>query len=341
MRSPFRGRQRSIAVAPGFDSFPSPASWANWFRSNDLDEVRATIARTDGEHSRVVHDAGPLGFGLAYLRGATASVGWGSVARETTVRGTAARPLLHLQIPPGTAYRIGRSEIMPGHLTAVFIAPGCEFTRRSPAGRVLALALAEESLTEEVAARLGGGGSEVLLRTRALALEGIAESRLANALRAYLEASAPAQDTLWQQRGEVQLVATIADVLLLQSAFVRARPNATARVADLEGWIDAHLETPITVGKLCAVAGVGERALQKIFESNRGMSPMRFVAERRLARAHRLLSRASPNDDVTSIALRLGFGHLGRFSLLYRRTFGELPSQSLRRRQGPSPLASP
>jgi transcriptional regulator GlxA family with amidase domain len=80
------------------------------------------------------------------------------------------------------------------------------------------------------------------------------------------------------------------------------------------------------------VAGVGQRALEKVFESRRGMSPLRFVTERRLAAAHRMLIRgAAPDEDVTRVALGLGFGHPGRFAALYRQAYGESPSQSLRR----------
>lgn len=103
------------------------------------------------------------------------------------------------------------------------------------------------------------------------------------------------------------------------------------RVLDLEGWIDAHLSEPITLGDLCRVAGVGERCLQRDFEHRRGMSPMRFVAERRLAATHRALLQASPSASVTHIALAHGFDHFGRFAQLYRQVIGELPSQTLAR----------
>jgi len=48
--------------------------------------------------------------------------------------------------------------------------------------------------------------------------------------------------------------------------------------------------------------------------------------------ARRALSRAdSARTTVTAIALDHGFGELGRFSVQYRRLFGESPSETLRR----------
>ena len=109
----------------------------------------------------------------------------------------------------------------------------------------------------------------------------------------------------------------------------RAAPAIDAsRLASVEAWIDAHLEEPITLGRLCEIAGVGERALQKAFEPRRGMSPMRFVVERRLAAVRRLLESAGPGDGVTDVAIRLGF-HFRRFAGLYSELFGETPSQTL------------
>ena len=127
------------------------------------------------------------------------------------------------------------------------------------------------------------------------------------------------------------MVAVVARLLLRHDAVARSRPVTGRRIADLEDWIESHLDEPITLGRLCKVAGVGGRALAKIFESRRRMSPMHYVMERRLAAVHVRLLRSSTADEVTKIATDLGFTHLGRFAIAYRETFGESPSQTLRR----------
>jgi transcriptional regulator GlxA family with amidase domain len=146
------------------------------------------------------------------------------------------------------------------------------------------------------------------------------------------QATTPLSSFGQAQRAEAHLVAAVADLLLRETAIVRGQSITHRRLLDVEHWIDAHLAEPITIGRLCQVAGVGERCLQKGFEARRGMSPMRFVVERRLAMARRFLTQPGIGPDVTSVALGLGFGHVGRFSRLYREAFGERPSQSRTRR---------
>jgi AraC-like DNA-binding protein len=132
---------------------------------------------------------------------------------------------------------------------------------------------------------------------------------------------------------ESRVIATLADTLATQSDGSVAGRLAAQRVECLEVWIEEHLTDAITVGRLCEVAQASERSLQLAFQARRGMSPMRYVCERRLAAAHRRISSAEAGDSITGIATSLGFTHLGRFSLLFRETFGESPSQTWSRKQ--------
>lgn len=310
---------------------PPPPPWAERFRSDDLDEVREWITRTGGEHSRVAHGVGPLGFDLRSVSGTTMQLGWARIGVEKTIRAASSGVLLHFSMAPGSVYRFGRREHLTPAGAAVLVAAGQEFTRRSPPGQIASLLIDAQKLTSELAARAAADGSESLLRSGGITLGAPGRAELLAAFGRFVQATARGTDPGLLLHNEAHVVAVVARLLLRHDAVIRARTVTGRRIGDLEDWIESHLEEPITLGRLCGVAGVGERALAKIFESRRGMSPMRYVTERRLAAAHSRLLRASAADEVTGIAADLGFTHLGRFAIAYREVFGESPSQTLRR----------
>ena len=98
-------------------------------------------------------------------------------------------------------------------------------------------------------------------------------------------------------------------------------------------YIEANLGAAIGLPGLVAAAGVPGRTLQQHFREFEGTSPMGYLRTARYERVREALRRAEPEESVTEIAGRWGFGHLGRFSVEYRRRFGEPPSQTLRRRK--------
>ncbi|WP_462381321.1 AraC family transcriptional regulator [Pseudomonas sp. Marseille-QA0892] len=98
-------------------------------------------------------------------------------------------------------------------------------------------------------------------------------------------------------------------------------------------YIDEHLNQDIRLSELVGVAGVSERTLYAMFDRHVGVSPKDYIRQRKLQRIHALLKDPSAVvRSVTAIALDHGFLHLGRFSESYRLQFGELPSETLRRR---------
>ena len=67
------------------------------------------------------------------------------------------------------------------------------------------------------------------------------------------------------------------------------------------------------------------------------MSPFRYLGLRRMHLAHRALILAdAAKTTVTGIATDHGFWELGRFSIEYRKLFGESPSATLHRPPGTS-----
>jgi AraC-like DNA-binding protein len=110
-------------------------------------------------------------------------------------------------------------------------------------------------------------------------------------------------------------------------------PEAAPRQVRLvEKYIEAHAQDPLTVGDLAEVAGASARSLYRAFRRHRGYSPMAFLKSVRLDRARKMLMNAGDDATVTQVALDLGYHHFGRFSVEYRRRFGERPSQTLRKR---------
>lgn len=118
------------------------------------------------------------------------------------------------------------------------------------------------------------------------------------------------------------------------SALLSGQPKDSAawQVRQVEAYIEANWNQPILVEDLAAVAGVSARSLYKSFEKNRGCSPMIYVKHVRLRRAHDLLTKPGDKTTVTGVALACGFLNLGHFARDYRSLFGELPSETLRRR---------
>jgi AraC-like DNA-binding protein len=98
--------------------------------------------------------------------------------------------------------------------------------------------------------------------------------------------------------------------------------------------IDAMLAEPaypFTVNDLARASDIGVRALQAAFHRNTGMSPMAYLRDLRLGRAHEDLRRARPDTEtVADVAHRWGFSHLGRFAAAYRHRYGVAPSVTLR-----------
>jgi len=103
-------------------------------------------------------------------------------------------------------------------------------------------------------------------------------------------------------------------------------PRDVARAVD---FIETNLEEPIGLADIVAASGVPGRTLAQHFRRFRETTPMRYLRDARLARVRAALERAEPEKSITAIAMRWGFGHMGRFAAEYRKAFGETPSQTL------------
>mgnify|MGYP000336126319 FL=1 len=97
-------------------------------------------------------------------------------------------------------------------------------------------------------------------------------------------------------------------------------------------YIHAHADKKLGLADIAAVAGCGYRGVQRGFMDAYGVSPMAYLRIVRLKRIRALLLEGPDGSSISDIAKKWGFPHMGRFAQVYRREFGELPSETARRR---------
>jgi AraC-like DNA-binding protein len=111
----------------------------------------------------------------------------------------------------------------------------------------------------------------------------------------------------------------------------RVRTVAPAVVRQAEEYMRSHLEEPITVSDLVRISECSRSALFASFRTARNYTPMEFLTEQRLSRAREHLQRARFKTSASSIALKCGFISYSWFSQVYKKRFGERPSDTLQR----------
>ena len=107
--------------------------------------------------------------------------------------------------------------------------------------------------------------------------------------------------------------------------------GSTRRIARLaQEYIEDHYRGTIRMEDLCRYTGVSLRTLQRAFLAYFQVSPCDYIKARRLNAARQALVAADTSrDQVACIAVTNGCTHLGRFSVDYRKHFGESPRETL------------
>lgn len=87
-------------------------------------------------------------------------------------------------------------------------------------------------------------------------------------------------------------------------------------------------DASVGIETLCHELGVSRRTLQYCFQEQVGMNPVAYLRAQRLNGVRQMLKES---HSVTEAATAWGFWHFGHFSQEYKKLFGELPSDTLRR----------
>ena len=126
----------------------------------------------------------------------------------------------------------------------------------------------------------------------------------------------------------------VEDLLVAVAPAERPGPGANCRRAarSAEAFIQEQWRESISLADLCRAAGAPERALRRGFGELYGSSPIAYLRSVRMHAARKDLLETECERSISEVALGCGFTHLGRFSVNYRRAFGQMPSQTRNRR---------
>jgi len=98
-------------------------------------------------------------------------------------------------------------------------------------------------------------------------------------------------------------------------------------------YIRAHAERPIRVGDIAQASNLGTRSLNETFRKQLNTTPSIYLRQVRLEKVQQELAYGPEDIPISSIARRWGFMHLGHFAGHYREAFGELPTETRRRKR--------
>lgn len=107
-------------------------------------------------------------------------------------------------------------------------------------------------------------------------------------------------------------------------------PRNRARLARrAHEWMVDRLGEDFCISTLCRHCGASRRELEYAFRTTLDISPAEHLRSLRLNAIRRELRHPdSMMRTITEIAYRYGVRHLGRFSVEYRKVFGETPSET-------------
>jgi AraC family transcriptional regulator len=100
------------------------------------------------------------------------------------------------------------------------------------------------------------------------------------------------------------------------------------QLGQLDDYIDAHIDGPLSLAELANVAGLGASHFKVLFKRSTGLPVHQYVIQCRVERARSLLVHGG---TITDIANRTGFSDASHMARWMRRVLGMAPSAVKRR----------
>jgi len=312
--------------------------------SRDLDATRAFMETKDFRLDLHPREVRRFEFVACALYLPNSYIGYIQYGSEATVHAPSARGrddyFIHLPLRGASEVTNQVDCVVCNTDRGVVSSPNGHVMRAQRGSARLTVSLTRSAVMGHLAALLGHMPKQALELAPAIELRAASGQRFARYVRMAiddLDDPAPIHNPIMTSMHE-QLIMTglllsqpnnYADAL--HRLEVRVSPRDVQRAVD---YIQGHLDSALTLADIARASGIPGRTLLKHFRDHWGTSPMRYMRNARLSRVREALLRGDRAETVTEIAMSWGFRHLGRFSVEYRKHFGESPSETHGRRAG-------
>ncbi|MFK4548141.1 AraC-like DNA-binding protein [Streptomyces tendae] len=315
----------------------------NLLRTDDLDEACSFLTSVYAPHHITAVERGRFEFSMRVLNAERLRIGYSNFNSD-----------VRLYVPPPSFYVFcyapsgavdvtsGRQSATVSRTTAAVLTPSApwRFERWSDDSTLMAMRIDRADLEDDLSAILGRRVVRPIQFGDRLDLSKGRGADFARVLRLL-------QDDVGEPSELARQHPVMASHLgrLARSALLMSQPhNYSDELYDdrrsclpsaIQRVVDVIEDDPMQVSSaadIAKIACISLRALEKGFVREFGIPPMAYLRQVRLSRARNELVHGEPDVlTVSAVALRWGFGHLGRFGALYQRRYGEPPSRTLRR----------
>ncbi|MEM9634022.1 MAG: AraC family transcriptional regulator [Pseudomonadota bacterium] len=320
----------------------SPLNQFRRFETNDVDEAREIVARHFCSH-RLERMSCADRFDARQNRvdGCRISLNYIRYGADVTIEPGELSEFFLVQIPIAGSAQIenGCRSLFSSPKMGAILNPDRHTSMRWHAGCEQMLLQIEQSYMQEIASRMAGRPvGQVRFRPdfNLEKSEGEGWTQvLRGVFRAAEEGSSFRSSDQRQRYLEEGLVMSLLNSQpntispLLERRGCGAAPAILKRALSL---IHERLDEEIGLLEICGHAGTTPRNLQLVFKKELGCSPIRYLQSARLNFARHLLLVDSGNRSIADIAESSGHRHFGRFSVAYKKHFGEMPRETMRGR---------
>lgn len=136
-------------------------------------------------------------------------------------------------------------------------------------------------------------------------------------------------EPLWADVTGLQLMADVLEAAYTRHGMKRKRRATTtadhaARTEAAKAYLSAHMAESVSLEDVAAAVHASPFNFARIFQHQTGLPVHRYLTLLRLRASLELVAASSA--DLTSVALDLGFSSHSHFTEVFRREFGETPS---------------